>query len=102
MQDSERPTPPPGLPALDDQAPLDEGYAQEEHYGHNQDFMVLRDPAKYADTPPGEPRREVERPNGGQKKPRRGHAVGLGTSGAGGIPDGTGHAHTGFGDTDRD
>ncbi|WP_077488918.1 hypothetical protein [Sinomonas mesophila] len=102
MQDGDRAIPPPGLPALDDQAPLDKGYTQEEHYGHNQDFTVLRDPKRYADAPPGEPRHEVDPPADGKKKRRRGHAFGLGTSGAGGIPDSTGHAHTGFGDPDRD
>lgn len=100
MEHSDRATPPPGLPALDDEAPLDDGYSQGENYGHNQESLQLRDPRKYADTPPGEPRRELP----AEEKPVKRHvrAFGLGTSGAGGIPDSAGATHTGFGDPDRD
>lgn len=90
------------MAAFDEDAPLDDGYSQEGSYGHNQESFQLRDPRKYADTPPGEPLQELEpEPPAAQKKPRR-RRFGLGTSGAAGIPDASGATHTGFGDPDRD
>lgn len=102
MEQDDRVPPPPGLPAYDHEAPLDDGYSQNENYGHNQESLQLQDPRRYADAPPGEPRTEL--PAAAAPKPvkRRPHTAGLGTSGAAGIPDSAGAAHTGFGDTDRD
>jgi hypothetical protein len=102
MERTDRDAPPPGLPALDDDAPLDEGYNQGSHYGHNQDFTALRDPSRYEDTPPGEPRRLAEAGPAAPRKRPRPHPGGLATGGAAGIPDDEGHTHTGFGDPDRD
>jgi hypothetical protein len=102
MERTDRDAPPPGLPALDDDAPLDEGYDQGDHYGHNQDFTELRDPRRFADTPPGEPLRPIESAPAAPRKRPRPHPGGLATGGAGGIPDDKGHSHTGFGDVDRD
>ncbi|GAB3277623.1 hypothetical protein GCM10027449_17330 [Sinomonas notoginsengisoli] len=101
MEDKDRVPAPPGLPAFDEDAPLDDGYSQSENYGHNQESLQLHDPHRYADTPPGEPRTEREVPAPKPVK-RRPHAVGLGTAGSGGIPDSKGESHTGFGDPDRD
>lgn len=89
------------MAAFDEEAPLDDGYSQEGSYGHNQESFQLRDPRKYADTPPGEPLRELEATPEAEKKPRR-RRLSLGTSGAAGIPDSSGATHTGFGDPDRD
>ncbi|GHG51512.1 hypothetical protein GCM10012320_20870 [Sinomonas cellulolyticus] len=102
MEEKDRVPAPPGMAAYDEDAPLDDGYSQDENYGHNQEAFQLRDLRKYADTPPGEPLREREaEPLAEPKKPRRRH-TGLGTGGAAGIPDSSGAAHTGFGDPDRD
>ncbi|MEA5453967.1 hypothetical protein SPF06_04450 [Sinomonas sp. JGH33] len=90
---SDRVAPPPGLAAFDRDAPLDEGYNQDEHYGHNQDFLLLRDPRE-SDERQAEPAHRERR--------RRIAGIGLGTAGAAGIPDGEGRTHTGFGDSDRD
>jgi hypothetical protein len=98
MEQHDRVPPPPGQPAYDEEAPLDDGYSQSENYGHNQEFMQLHDPSRYADAPPGEPR--VER--AAEPKAKRRRASGLGTYGAAGIPDSHGESHTGFGDPDRD
>ncbi|GAB4098319.1 hypothetical protein [Sinomonas halotolerans] len=101
MEHRDRDTPPPGLPALDEDAPLDEGYAQDAHYGHNQDFATLRDPAEHGDNPPGEPgEAHPALHTGALKRPRR-HGLPLAAPGAAGIPDDDGHEDTGFGDADR-
>lgn len=102
MDYTDRVPAPPGLAAYDDAAPLDDGYSQTENYGHNQESMQLRDPSRYADAPPGEPRAELPRVEPRTPARRRPHTSGLGTSGAAGIPDSAGATHTGFGDPDRD
>lgn len=101
MEHSDRVPAPPGLAAFDDDAPLDDGYSQGENYGHNQESLQLHDPRRFADTPPGEPRVELAAQEAAPAR-RRPHSVGLGTSGAAGIPDSRGASHTGFGDPDRD
>ncbi|WP_415854263.1 hypothetical protein [Sinomonas sp. G460-2] len=93
MEQSDR-VPPPAAPYGDDPG-LEEGYNQDPGYGHNQESFLLHQPHDGDDDAKEPPHRE-------RRRRVSGIGLGLGSAGAAGIPDAEGHAHTGFGDTDRD